>query len=177
MSDYFVGEIRIFAGDYAPEHWRLCNGEVLNVADHEVLFALIGGLFGGDGVKTFALPNLCGRLPIGKNTGTSGTRYDVAAVGGDNSVILLESNLPKHTHGLLASTSTATSLVPGPTMMCGTTEPGIHAYNDLSTGSGDALFSPLAISKEGDSQSHENIMPCMGLTYIIAMDGIFPDFD
>jgi microcystin-dependent protein len=177
MCDSYLGEIRIFAGNYAPKDWRICNGLVLNISEYQTLFALIGTKFGGDGRTTFALPDLRGRLPIGQGAGTALTPRTLGQTGGSDNVTPGVTQLPSHSHQLNASAVAATTNIPGPTVFLAATpaKPGDKLYIlPGQTGTTSGTISDKTITNSGGSQPHNNLMPCMGLNFIISMKGLFP---
>ena len=162
----FLGEIFMFAGNFAPRGWALCNGQILSIAQNTALFALLGTTYGGNGVNTFALPNLQSRIPVHVGPG-----YAQGQVDGTESVTLAASQLPVHTHQLTASPAVSsidspTGAVPGDTTLA-----GVRIYTDpLNAGAMD----PNAIGMSGSSLPHENRMPFVVINFIIALQGIFP---
>lgn len=177
MADCYVGEIRIFAGNYAPEDWVICDGRTLTVSGNEVLFSLIGTTYGGDGRTNFNLPDLRGRLPIGAGSGKGLTKRNQGDSGGTDTVTLDESQIAPHSHVLNATSAAANSVTPGANMTFGTVGSGLAFYNDgrnptTTTG----LFSPLTVGQEGGSSAHGNTMPTFVLNYIIATKGLYPNF-
>lgn len=181
MSDYYVGEIRIMAGllqRQPPVNWRVCDGSLLAVSQYEVLFALLGTMYGGDGVTTFALPDLRGRLAINQGTGAGNlTPRTLAQKGGVETVALSEATMPSHTHTLNTAGTAATS----PTVASTVTFANTASTNTMYVK--DGLPTTVAtqvnpadttISNTGAGQSHDNIMPSLALYYIIATNGLFP---
>lgn len=169
MANPYVGEIRIFAGNFAPQGWALCQGQLLPVADTEALFNLIGTTYGGDGANTFALPDLRGRLPIHQGTGPGLSTRSIGQTGGAEQVTLTEAQLPAHSHTVLAST-TAGKAAPGPAAML-----SAGAIQIYGTGTPNTPMSPQAVSTSpGGAQPHPNMPPFLGLNYIISLFGIFP---
>lgn len=174
MSDCFIGEIRIFAGNYAPRGWALCNGQLLPLTQNTALYSLLGTTYGGDGKSTFALPNLQGRAPLHPGTGPGLTQRTLGQAGGSPTVSLLESHLPAHTHtpmgdgnGGTASTGEPTNNVWG----SATSRGGASMYTD----NGARLpMSPYALDPAGGSLPHNNMQPYLGLNFIIALQGVFP---
>lgn len=171
MSDQYVGEIRMFAGAYAPEGWRLCDGTLLPVADpqYQTLFALIGTTYGGDGVKDFALPDLRGRIPISQGQGTGLAVRAIGDAGGGETVTLQQAEMPAHSHPAQACSGAGTQASP---------ENGIWAAfsNEYATkGSSVGNMLSSAIGNAGGSQPHDNVMPYLTLNFIIAFQGIWPD--
>lgn len=189
--DNYLGEIRLFSGNYAPVGWAVCNGALLSIAENDALFALIGTTYGGDGITTFALPDL--RRRIGYNQGTllGGSSYVMGQQAGTAQVTLLTTQIPSHTHSLQASTDDANTGAPAGNFLAntnGTTStpppptpyPDVKLYTTLPLPSGptapNVTLDPATLSIVGDTQPHDNMMPYVTLTYIIAMQGIFPSF-
>ena len=168
MSNPFVGEIRLFAGNFAPQGWAFCDGQLLSIAQSEVLFNLIGTTYGGDGQTTFALPDLRGRVPVHQgNNGQSS--YIIGQEGGVETVTLVPSQMPQHTHAMLASTSPA-SATHGPSEVLGSSA----TMNFYGTGTPDMAMDPNALTQVGGGQPHENMPPFVALSYIVSMFGIYP---
>ena len=168
MSQPYVGEIRIFAGNFAPAGWMFCSGQLLPISEYETLFNLIGTTYGGDGQSTFQLPDLQGRLPIHQGT-FSGTTYQLAQTGGVESVTLTVSQIPSHTHPLLAAQVTGTQVSPAGNVLANSFN--VTPYiNDVPTGS----MAANAISTDGGSQPHTNFQPYLCVNFIISLFGIFP---
>ncbi|MBL0386543.1 phage tail protein [Tumebacillus sp. ITR2] len=165
MSEPYMGEIRMFAGNFAPVGWALCQGQVLSIAEYDALFALLGTTYGGDGVTTFALPDLQGRVPLQSNS-----TYPLGAKAGSETVTLITNQLPAHSHAPLATTAQGTQNSPGNAIWAAT---GVTDYSDGS-GSTPVNMSPQAITAVGGNQPHTNMMPTLTLSFIIALEGIFP---
>ncbi|MGQ2980998.1 MAG: phage tail protein [Polaromonas sp.] len=163
MSNPYVGEIRLFAGNYAPLGWQFCNGQLLSIADYDVLFTLIGTTYGGDGQQTFAVPDLRGRVPMHQGQG-----YTLGQMGGTETVTLLSAQLPAHTHTLRASTLAATGSTPGSAMLAATS---IASYD---TGAATTPMAASGVGVSGGSQPHDNMAPTLAVNYIISLFGIFP---
>ncbi len=176
MADPFLGEIRAFSFEFAPQGWAFCNGQVLPINQYQALFALIGTYYGGNGTSNFALPNLQGRLAIGFGQGNGLQPYAIGQPGGEASHALITSEIPIHTHTIGAFTSpSAPTNVPGTSVILASASssesgnPGVLAY-----GSG-AINTPIApLGAAGSSQPHENQMPYLVMNYCIALAGIFP---
>lgn len=182
MVDCYLGEIRMFAGHYVPVGWAACNGQLLSVSANQPLFALLGTTWGGDGVNTFGVPNLQGRVPIGQGQGTNLTNRQLAQTLGTETVALTSAQTPSHTHTLNASAGPATTpSLTAPTSaatLC--TLPatdGSLYYNVPSAGvtvSVVTLPTDTLSPFQGGGQAHHNLMPGMGTQYMIATQGIFP---
>lgn len=169
MAQPYLGEIRIFAGNYPPKGWAFCDGQLLPISENVTLFQLIGITYGGDGYETFALPDLRGRLPIhhGSNQGIS---YQLAETGGVEEVLLTSSQIPSHSHPLLASARPATSAAPAAGVFA---EAEADLYNNEGIAPNASLVAS-AIAPTGGSQPHTNMQPYLCLNYIISLYGIFP---
>jgi microcystin-dependent protein len=167
MSQPYVGEIRMFGGNFAPVGWAFCDGQTLPISENEVLFQLIGTTYGGDGEETFNLPNLQGRVPIHMGSG-----FQVGQTGGVPSVTLSAQQMPSHGHPLLGSTATAAGTNPQNTVFAHLPDAGVQsAYG--STAPFGAIDSS-SVSPIGGSQPHDNMQPYLGLNFIISLFGIFP---
>lgn len=173
--DYYVGEVRMFSGNFAPENWHLCDGTLLRVADYQVLFSLIGATYGGDGVTNFGLPDYRGRLPIGKGQGPGRTARALGQKGGNANVTLTTANLPVHTHAFNTAATPATDKTLGATVILAQTaaaEP--HYLPDGTTGAAPHTFNDATIGATGGGQAHSNAMPSLAVNYIIALNGTYP---
>ncbi|MGZ5435475.1 MAG: phage tail protein [Pyrinomonadaceae bacterium] len=172
MSDPFVAEIRMFAGNFAPKGWATCDGQLLPISQNTALFSLLGTYYGGDGKSTFALPNFQGSTPIGQGQGSGLSEYFLGQQGGSQFVTLLQSELPFHNHFIQAYTGDpADSRNPTPTASLGTPSPG-NFYNPTTASL--ATMAPQALSPAGSSLPHNNMMPYLTVTFILAMQGVFP---
>lgn len=179
MVDAFVGEIRLFGGDYAPEGWAMCNGQILLIREAEVLFSIIGAAFGGDGETNFGLPDLRGRVPIGySDQAPNSTNRPFASTGGSNQVALKQDEIPAHTHAMLVSGEQATTPKPSAAVTFGAVADNALFYVDVSKGASTGIvsFAAEAVSVQGGGLPHPNIMPSMGMTYIICLSGEYPPF-
>lgn len=173
----FVGQIRMFAGNFAPDGWSVCDGSSLPITGNETLYTLIGTTYGGDGRTNFNLPDLRGKLPlhIGKGPQTV-TNYAIGQKVGADTVTINEANLPTHSHTLNATTVAANQTAPVGLPLLGT---AAHNFYELNTAVG---FSTVALntaalqSAPGGGSPHDNSMPTMPLNYIICLVGLYPDF-
>jgi microcystin-dependent protein len=163
MSDPYVGEIRMIGGDFAPNGWMFCQGQLLAIADYEVLFTLIGTTYGGDGQNTFALPDLASRLPIHQGPG-----YPQGSSGGAESVQLVSQNLPVHTHVAVASSGAASQTAPTNGVWAASSE------QPYAVSAPNATMNVAALLPAGLSQPHDNMPPFLAINFIIALFGIFP---
>jgi microcystin-dependent protein len=166
MAQPYVGEIRMFAGNFAPAGWMFCEGQLLPISEYETLFNLIGTTYGGDGQSTFALPDLRGRVPLHFGNG-----FTLAETGGVEDVTLTVSQIPAHSHALLGTNNQASSFAPlnqvgGVTQLATTTPYG--------TDNPSVTLSPQAVSAIGGSQPHNNFQPYLCVDFIISLFGIFP---
>lgn len=169
MSDPFVGEIRMFAGNFAPNGWALCNGQLIAIAQNTALFSLLGTTYGGDGVSTFALPNMQGRAPVHQGQGPGTSPRSMGESFGQPSVTLTAAQLPLHSHALQASTNAATTAY-GPASATGNTSPA----SIYGSGSPQVAMASAAVGSAGGGQAHDNMAPYQALNFIISLFGIFP---
>jgi microcystin-dependent protein len=165
MSDPYIGEIRMFAGNFAPAGWAFCEGQLLPISENDALFTLIGTTYGGDGESTFALPDLRGRLPIHQGSG-----FTLGVQGGAEEITLTVDQIPAHSHPLFASTANGTSPNPQGNVPA-QTPTGIAPYIQDVPSAGMAAG---AIGPVGGSQPHTNFQPYLCLSFIISLYGIFP---
>lgn len=176
----FIGEIRMFGGNFAPIDWQLCDGSLLSIATYNALYSLLGTTWGGNGTTTFAVPDLRGRVPVGQGQGAGLSPHTLGANGGAERVALLSQQLPPHTHPFFASTDNATATVPIPSVgfakaayaTAGTYTPTIYA--PYATATPVFTLDPDTISNEGGNAQHTNLMPSTVINFIIATAGIFP---
>ena len=175
MSEPYVGEIRMFGfgSRGAPNGWQACDGSLLAIANYDVLFALIGTTYGGDGQQTFAVPDLRGRLPIHQGQGPGLSNYVIGQSAGTETVSVLPTQMPAHTHAAVATNALATSLTPGTTLLPGAVGGDLFYATDL-TGATAIAMSAESTSLAGGSQPHENCMPTLTVQYCIATAGVFP---
>ena len=171
MADPFVAEARIFPFNFAPKGWAFCDGQLLPLSQNTALFSLLGTTYGGDGRSTFALPNMQGNAPMHPGQGPGLSLHDLGETGGSASVTLLASEIPSHSHGMIAATSTATKSVP--------------SGNSLSRASGATPYvapagapivqmSDMSLAPSGGDQPHNNMQPYLTLSFCIALQGVFP---
>lgn len=167
MSEPFLGEIRPFPYGFAPRAWAFCDGQILPINQNQALFSLLGTTYGGNGVTTFALPDLRNRVPISSGQGPGLANYSLGQQSGASSVTLVSSQIPAHSHSV-ATTGTPTTnnpsgAIPGPS--------GTHALYDPAI---NTTLAPDIVTNAGGSQPHENTQPTIGINYCIALQGIFP---
>jgi microcystin-dependent protein len=166
-AEPFLGEIYMFGGNFAPVNWALCNGQLMSIAQNTALFSLLGTTYGGDGVSTFALPDLRGRIPIHRD---SNSHLQGAREGSEN-VTLDSSQMPIHAHRIEASIVPSSLDGPGGNVAADSTAAGVRMYAIPTT---PAVMSPNAVGQDGGGQPHSNIMPYLCVNFIIALAGVFP---
>lgn len=160
----YLGEIRIFGGTYAPKDWALCEGQILPISEHEELFQLIGTTYGGNGVETFGLPDLRGRVPVHKGEGAGITqKYPIGSMGGAEEVVLTEQQLPAHKHAFQASEGAGAS--PNPEGNVIGSPPAVTLF--AARQAPDSKLAPEMVGPPEGAQPHENRMPYVTLTYIV----------
>ena len=166
MAQPYVGEIRMFAGNFAPAGWMFCDGQLLPISEYETLFQLIGTTYGGDGESTFALPDLRGRIPIHQGNG-----FILAETGGAEEITLTVQQIPAHTHALLGSAVNATTTSPTGNVAATMPEVTTFAYG---TDNPPATLGAQSIGPVGGSQPHTNFQPYLCVDFIISLFGIYP---
>ena len=169
MPEPYVGEIRMFAGNFAPNGWMFCEGQTLPISQNEVLFQLIGTTYGGDGQETFNLPNLASRVPIHMGTGPDGTTYQLGEMAGTEQETLTTQQIPNHTHTLSASTAAGGTNSPANAVIAAS--PSVQLF---IVDSPDNTLNPAAVQPAGGSQPHENTQPFLCINFIISLFGRFP---
>ena len=170
MAQPYVGEIRMFAGNFAPNGWMFCEGQTLPISENEVLFQLIGTTYGGDGEETFNLPNLASRVPIHMGTGPDGTTYQIGEMAGTEQETLTVQQIPTHTHAFTVSANLGTAgLAPGNVLAQSGSSIKPYVEDVVTTGMNAGSVGPA-----GGSQPHENTQPFLCLNFIISLFGIFP---
>jgi microcystin-dependent protein len=172
MSDQFVAEIRIFPFNFPPTGWAFCNGQLLPISQNTALFSLLGTFYGGDGKSTFALPNLQESAPIQSGQGKGLSEYFLGQQGGTQTVTLLLSEIPFHTHQYLANAVVGDTNAPGPQVSL--TRASNATPYQTTTNQNLQNFAPEALAPSGSSLPHDNMMPYLTLNYCIALQGIFP---
>ncbi|MDZ5623245.1 phage tail protein [Nocardioides bizhenqiangii] len=165
----YIGEIRMFGGNFEPNGWRFCNGRAMSIAENDILFQLIGDRYGGDGVTTFNLPDLRGRVPIHQGARPGGSTYILGQTGGVEEVTLTINQIPIHTHPAVgaAVTGDQTSLNNALPANSVTITPYLNTAPD-------AAFNPAAVNPTGGSQPHENRQPFLCINFIISLFGVYP---
>lgn len=166
----YLGEIRMFGGNFAPKNWAFCNGQLIAVSGNEALFSLLGVTYGGDGRTNFALPDLRGRLPLHKGTGVGLSPRPLGTYGGVEDVTLTLEQIPSHSHSFRATNSAPSSSSPLGTML---SHPPVNFYHD-GQGAGLSTLPASAVSPAGAGHSHVNMMPYLCINFIIALQGEYP---
>lgn len=169
MSEPFIGEIRMFGGNFSPRGWAFCDGQLLAVSQNDALFSLLGTFYGGDGRTTFGLPDMRGRLPIHKGQGPGLSDYTLGRRGGVEHVTLLAHELANHSHEFMANTASATDPSPEGRMIAQGV--GTTFYSEATP---NASLASNAMRNSGGAQSHDNTMPSLCVSFIIALFGIYP---
>jgi microcystin-dependent protein len=169
MAQPYVGEVRMFAGSFAPAGWQFCNGALLAISEYETLFNLIGTTYGGDGQETFAVPDLQGRLPLHMGTGSGLSNYQLAQAVGVETVQLSVNQIPSHTHNVVASTDIATIANPSNAFLAQSSVAQMY-LGDVT----DSTMAANSIGQAGGSQPHDNFQPYLCVSFIISLFGIFP---
>jgi microcystin-dependent protein len=169
MSEPFVGEIRMFAGSFAPRGWAFCDGQLLAVSQNDALFSLLGTIYGGDGRTTFGLPDCRGRIPIHAGHGPGLSERRLGAKGGAEKVTVTVNQLPSHTHPLKGSTANGLLADPGGNVLAGSAV--LEPYEEEVP---NEAMASTAVSSVGGSRSHTNLQPFLCVHFIIALVGIYP---
>ena len=174
-SEPFLGEIIMFAGNFAPKGWAFCNGQLLEIRDNTALFSLLGTTYGGNGITNFALPDLRGRSPIGVGQGPMLGDYTLGQVRGTENTTMIITQMPAHNHALSASTAEGTTNTPGGGVVLGkAVTPDRQEVNIYTTATPNTNLSVNTISITGGSQPQENRDPYLAINYIIAVEGVYP---
>jgi microcystin-dependent protein len=178
MAQPFLGEIKMFAGNFQINGWHFCDGSLLSIAQESALFALLGTTYGGDGVNTFGLPDLRGRVPIHQGTGPGLSNYVIGQLSGTETVTLLSTQMPAHNHSVQASTNAGIQPAPSPQGVLAKpvdtlSTPTIYAVPGANPVVASAMPAS-SISNTGGNLPHDNLMPTVGINYIIALQGVFP---
>lgn len=174
MVNCYLGEIRLFGGNYAPVGWEFCLGQLMSIQQYSALYSLIGTSYGGDGRTSFALPDMCGRIVVGAGHGPGLSMRQLGDTYGVETVSLIEEQMPSHRHGMRASTLTGTAQSPEGNILAAPPAGGAFYLPDDSSGLIPQLMYANAVDESGRAVGHPNMMPWTGLYYIIAMDGNYP---
>jgi microcystin-dependent protein len=168
MSSPYIGEIRMFAGNFAPAGWALCQGQLVPISENDALFNLIGTTYGGDGQNTFALPNLQSRVPVHMGTG-AGQTVTIGQTGGEEEVTLTVNQIPAHSHVPQCDGTGNSSNSPSATVWAGTT-----TLKQFSSSAPNVSMAANALGSAGGSQPHDNMVPFLAINFIISLFGVFP---
>ncbi|AKF79208.1 Microcystin-dependent protein [Myxococcus fulvus] len=171
MSEPYIGEIRMFAGNFAPRGWAFCQGQILSIAQNTALFSILGTTYGGNGQTTFALPDLRGRYPMQPGQGPGLSPRTLGEQGGSETVTLISTQMPAHTHSLNVSSQQGDTETPVGTVLAADNAGAIFNYRAAPI---DGTMNPAAIGVAGGSQPHNNMSPFLCINFIIALEGIFP---
>ena len=172
MANPFVAEIRIFPFNFPPKGWAFCDGQILPLSQNTALFSLLGTTYGGDGKSNFALPNMQGNAPMHPGQGPGLSLHDLGETGGSDTVSLLESEIPSHSHALMATPISALLTTPSPTAGFGKSA-GVAAYTTI-TNTNLTQMSDNTVAPAGGDQPHNNLMPYLTLSFCIALQGVYP---
>lgn len=172
--DPFLGEIRVFGGNFAPRGWAYCNGQLMSIQQNTALFSLLGTMYGGDGKTTFALPNLMGRAPMHQGQSPGGSPYTIGEESGVATVTLTGAEAPIHAHAAMANSQTGTTTNPEGAVWAKT--PGSRGVQPtpIYTASPSVPMNPLALAPAGGSGAHNNMQPYLGIGFVIALQGVYP---
>lgn len=168
--DPFVAEIRIFPFSFPPLGWAFCNGQLLPITQNTALFSLVGTYYGGDGKSNFALPDMQGNAPMQPGQGPGLSQHELGEIGGSETVTLLQTEIPVHSHNMMAATAAANSKSPAGNVLSRATA---NVYMP-PTGNPLVAMSPMAITPAGGGLPHNNMMPYLTLSFCIALQGVFP---
>jgi len=172
MSNPFLAEVRIFTGNFAPKGWALCDGQLLPISQNTALFSLLGTTYGGDGKSTFALPNLQGCAPMQAGQGPGLSLRDLGETAGEQTVTLLQTEMPAHSHGAQGSSGSNQTNPTNNFWGTGQKLGGGNLYT--GTSANNVQMNPFGTSITGGNLPHNNMPPFLGLTFIIALQGVFP---
>ena len=172
MSDQFLGQICTFGFNFPPRGWATCDGQLMSIQQNAALFSLLGTYYGGNGVTTFALPDLRGRVPLHQGQGPGLSTYVIGELSGTENVTLLQSEMPLHTHILNGSSALSDSHTPSNNVIATSLATGTKTY--LSATPPNVGMNPQSIALAGGSQPHNNLQPFLVINYCIALQGIFP---
>jgi microcystin-dependent protein len=172
MSDPFIGEIKMFGGNFPPNGWALCQGQLMPISENDTLFNLIGTTYGGDGQETFGLPDIQSRVAVHQGTGSGLSTYQMGEKGGVESVTLSTNQIPIHTHAAVTATTGQVSAAANNILAdAQTTQTGARIYSNQAS---DVQMNANTIAITGGSQPHDNIQPTLAINFIISLFGIYP---
>lgn len=174
MSEPFIGQIMMFAGNFPPRGWQFCQGQILSIAQNTALFSILGTTYGGNGQTTFALPDLRGRYPMQPGQGPGLSPRTLGEQGGTENVTLISTQMPAHTHALTASNSAADQPIPEGNVTATRIESSVPVNSYTTPNNINTTMAPNSIGVAGGSQPHNNMSPFTCINFIIAMEGIYP---
>jgi microcystin-dependent protein len=172
--DYYLGQIIMFAGNFAPKNWMLCSGQILAIAQNQALFSILGTTYGGDGRTTFALPDLQGRVPISSGQGPRLPNITLGEIGGSETVSLTVAQIPAHNHTIAVNNTTAETGNPNGAVYGKAVDSGSGTEYQIYNQNATVAMNAGAMAVAGASQPHSNLPPLLALNYIICISGIFP---
>lgn len=172
----YLGEIKMFGGNFAPSGWALCNGQLLPISQYAALFSILGTTYGGNGTSNFALPNYQGRVPMHWGTGPGLTTRIIGETAGTENVTLIQNQMPIHNHLVNASTTIADQLSPAANILGESADSGLgtNPTNFIAPSNANTTMAPTTIANAGGSLPHNNMQPYLVVTFIIALQGVFP---
>lgn len=173
MSDQYVGEIRLFGFPRIPDGWLACDGSLKSIANYDVLYALLGTTFGGDGINTFGLPDLRGRVPLSQGNGQGLTPRVMGQSFGEPTHTLLSPEMPSHSHALLSTTNAGTTAAPSQSVHLAASNTANKLYAPQGSVTGYSVMAP-SLTSNGNSLPHDNMMPTLACNYCIAYYGVYP---
>ncbi|MGY4397187.1 microcystin-dependent protein [Sphingomonas sp. UYAg733] len=170
----YLGEIRLFGGYFAPANWHFCDGSLLPISNYDVLYSLIGTTYGGDGQTSFGLPDLRGRFPIGQGQGNGLSPHFIGEISGTEKVTLISTQLPAHSHSLVAQAAVGNTSHPSAASLAQPSDGDLLYLNPTGLTPNDVTLPVDVVQPAGGNQPHNNQMPTLAATYIIALSGIYP---
>lgn len=170
-----IGEIRMFAGNFAPQNWAFCNGQLLSISQNTALFSIVGTTYGGDGRSTFALPNLLSRVPVGAGQGQALSSINLGQLGGTENVTLNISQIPSHNHILNVANGPGNANAAGAALASNTHDSSSgHDMPMYNTSNPSIGINNQSITAAGGNQPHSNMQPYLGINFIICIQGLYP---
>lgn len=174
MVDAYIGEIRMFAGNFAPAGWALCQGQLMAISQNTALFSLLGTMYGGNGTSTFGLPNLCGTAPVAFGQGLGLQEWVQGESQGSEGVTLLTTEMPAHNHNVAAYSKSGDLDIPTNAYPANSQNANFEGNTIYAATTPNTTFSPMALAANGGSVPHNNMQPYLVVNYIIALQGVFP---
>lgn len=174
MAEAFIGEIRLVGFNFAPQGWALCDGQLLSISQNTALFSLLGTTYGGDGRTTFALPDLRGRVPVNQGQGPGLSPYNIGQSSGAETVTLITSQIPAHSHAVSANSTAGAVDSPIGNFTSAIADPNTGALFNAFSASANGTMNPGVVGITGGSQPHTNLQPLLCVNFIICLQGIYP---